>query len=205
MHFYELQDNFEHIDRWYLGDLFDAEGTRLDDRDFTYGIPVFLGPPLRVHLWNDKHVAAAIPPLRYSLCKERHGRKVDFTYSNCDVPVVTRRVADIIGKVAGADIQRIPVQVEGETEPYEIVNVISVVACLKRDECEARWWTDADGRPEKLGGAKLVTKMVIDRDRVGSHNLIRPSEWDLAIVASEAVKEMLEQSHVSGIRFVEVT
>lgn len=125
--YFELLDDLYIEGRWYLNGLVDDADTELDAHDFTYGHPIDVGPPLRASLWNDDKVIDVQLPLRVLLDPKRIGMPLDFTYSNDNMPVVTTTVAEVLGTVAGADIQRIPVQVESQWAGYEIINVISCV------------------------------------------------------------------------------
>ena len=49
MEYYEVEDNLEMENRWYLNRLHDSRGVRLDDRDFTYGHSIKLDPLHIVH------------------------------------------------------------------------------------------------------------------------------------------------------------
>ena len=205
MEYYEVKDNLEMENRWYLNRLHDSRGVRLDDRDFTYGHSIKLDPPMRLSVWNEDATVNVGLPLKLSIYREKTAGPLDFTFTNSDMPVVTSRVAEILAAIAATDIQRIPVQVEGREEPYEIINVVSCIACVDRDRSDADWWTEADGRPEKIGRAKLVERLAVDPTKTGGAHLLRPKEWDLTIVASEPVKQALEKAKVSGIRFTKVT
>lgn len=204
MEYYEVEDNLDLENRWYLDTFTDGNGVELDGREFTYGRPIDRGPPLRMGVWNDERIIETRPPLRLSLYKRMTGAPLDFTFTGENVPVVSSRVANILAAVANADIQRIPVQVEGQKESYEIINVVSCIPCVDRRRCDADWWTDADGRPEKIGEAKLMAVLAVDPTKIGNAHLLRPKEWDLAIVASGPVKEALERARVTGIRFIKV-
>ena len=197
--------NLDLEDRWYLDAFTDGNGIELDGREFTYGRAVDAGPPLKMGTWKDERIIETRPPLRLSLYRKRTGAPLDFTFTGENVPVVTSRVAEILAAVANADIQRIPVYVEGQKESYEIINVVSCIPCVDRDHCDADWWTETDDRPEKIGRAKLMAKLAIDPTKTRGANLLRPKEWDLAIVASEPIKKALEKAKVSGIRFTKVT
>jgi hypothetical protein len=50
-----------------------------------------------------------------------------------------------------------------------------------------------------------MPKLAIDSTKTGDAHLLRPKEWDLAIVASEPVKEAFEKAEITGIRFIKVT
>ncbi len=206
MEYYEVEDNLEMENRWYLNRLHDSRGVRLDDRDFTYGHSIKLDPPMRLGLWNKDATVNVGLPLKLSIYREKTAGPLDFTFTNSDMPVVTSRVAEILATVAATDIQRIPVQVEGREEPYEIINVTSLIDCIDAHRSEIQWFEAGnDIRPDLAGEPEWVQKLVIDPGRVGGHHILRPKGWDLALIVSEPIKNALEKAKVSGIRFTKVT
>src|SRR5258708_2414194 len=114
--YFELEDDLYIPGRWYINRLTDRAGVELDSRDFTYGIPVDLGPPVKASLWKGGEAVDAQPPLRVLLDPKRKGTPLDFTFTNADMLVTTSRVANLLAPIAGADIQRIPVRVESQNE-----------------------------------------------------------------------------------------
>ena len=196
--YFELDDDVCLGGRWHLMDLFDRTGTKLDIRDFRYGRPVDVGSHVKVHVWNSEEIVDAEPPLRLTLHTE--GVPLDLTFTEGSL-VVTSKVADILQRVAGLDIQRIPVFVEWREEEYAIINVTSVVRCVDRGASRIEWYTEADGRPDMIGRAKTVGKLVVDPSRVGNANMFRLGERPIQIIVSSVVRGALEKDRVSGVRF----
>jgi hypothetical protein len=200
--YYRVEDDVDVKGRWFLNGLRDGDGTRLDARDFRYGVPVDVGPPLKVSLWNDHNTVNARDPLTVSL--RRAGAPLDFTFADFDMPVVALKVARIMGALAVRDIQRIPVGVESRDERFEIINVISRLSCIDAAASEVMWWTEADRRPDKLGKPRMITQLKIDPTRVEGQHIFRPEGWEVALVVSDLVKGALEEVGVTGITFSEV-
>jgi hypothetical protein len=202
--YFTLDDDVYLEGRWFLNGLYDAAGTHLDSRDFTYGRPMNVGPPLQVSLWNDEKIIAIVPPLRVS--RRRDGYPLDFTYADGDMPVVTTSVGNILASFAEADIQRFPVQIDQIRGDFEIINVVSLVDCIDVKRSEIQWFAEGnDVRPDLAGTPEMITKLIIDPNRVSNEcHVFRVEGWDIAVIVSDLVKNAIEDAGVSGIRFRQV-
>jgi len=201
--FFELDGHVNLPGTWYLDDLYDSAGQRFDERDFTYGLPIELGPPMRLALYDTDTMVDVVPPLMVTV--PRDGTPTDYTLAGIDMPVITRRVGELLGRLAGTEIQRIPVRVDGHDEQYEILNVISVVPCIDTKRSRIMWWTEADGRPDKVGQPRMISKFVLDRAALTGHNILIPKEWRVVVLVSEVLKVALEEAGVTGVRFLTET
>jgi len=197
--YYRIEDDVDVKGRWFLDGLSDSKGRRLDSRDFIYGLSIEIGPPLRISLADQDVIVDVHDPLRVSLRTE--GIALDFTFADFEMPVVTARVAELLETICGPDIQRIAVEVPGRNSAFEIINVVPCPNCIDRQRSEVEWWTEADGRPEKLGKPRMVTKLAIDNRKVGEHHIFRPDGWVVALVVSDVVKQAIENARVSGVKF----
>jgi hypothetical protein len=203
--YYELLDDLYIESRWYLRRLVDNAGTELDARDFTYGIPVDLGPPLRVSAWDDETMIEVQEPLTVLLDRKRPGSPIDFTFTNDNMPVVNSKVAKILA-LANADIQRVPVRVESRDDDYEIINVISRVDCIDTKYSVIQWFQPGNSvRPDLVGQPEMITKLVIDPMVAAGHHILRPTGWEVALIVSDQVKNALEAANVSGVRYRQVS
>ena len=197
--YFEIEDDVEFRGRWYLNGLLDGSGRELDSRDFTYGRPVDVGPPLRLSLADEDITVDVEEPLRVSL--RRKGKPLDFTFADFDMAVANKRTADLFAKVAPSEIQRLPVEVATRKEEFEIINVISQIDCIDEEKSEIEWWTEEDERPDKIGTPQMISKLVIDPKRIPGTHIFRPKGWDVVIVVSDVLKKVLEEAKVTGIRF----
>jgi hypothetical protein len=188
--------------RWYLNGLCDGTGTALDSHEFCCGV-IKEYFPLRISLWNNKKTVDVVPPLRVSL--QREGMPLDFTYAYGDMPVVTSRTANLLAKIAAADIQRFPVIVEGQKDSYEIINIISVLDCIDLPNSDIEWFSEEDGIPEQVGKVCSFNKLVIDPDRVGNHHMFRLQQSKLEIFISDKLKNVFEEEKVKGVQFRKVS
>ena len=194
--YYSLED-VDLDGRMFLGNLYDGTGAELDSRDFTCGIP--FKTPLKVHLWNSEELVEIQHPMRFSLYQS--GRPLEFTFNVSSVPVVSSRIADLISKMAAVDIQRVPVLIDPDLGGYEIINLVSRVPCIDTKASRIMWWTEADGRPDKVGQPQMITKLAIDPDRVGGHDIFRLQSWEGPLIVSERLKRALEAERVTGVTF----
>jgi hypothetical protein len=198
--YYELEPA-DVPDQWGFLGLFDDRGRELDARYFRYGNAVDLGPPMRVPSFRDGTIIEVAPPLQLPV--GRLGTPLDFTFDGWGVPVVTPKVGELLGAIAGKEIQRIPV-LAGGGEDYEIVNATSRVDCIDTGRSEIMWWTEDDGRPDKVGKPQMIGKLVLDRGRAEGHHFFRLEGWAVALIASDLVKKAFEETGVSGVAFKEV-
>jgi hypothetical protein len=135
------------------------------------------------------------------------GSPLDFSLADAgDFPVVTEMVASTLAELAPGDVQLYPVEVDSRPEPYFLVNVARMVKCI--DEAaseEVRYWTPEDNRPDKLGQYRAVYGMRIDPSQVGDASVFRTWGYPRALLVAEDVKEALERTGATGLRFTEVT
>jgi hypothetical protein len=183
--FYRLLADPAATSRWYLKSPIDPAGNEVEPRLFTQGVPVGSQPALRL-------------PLR------RNGDEVGFNFCDFDMVVTPAEVNDELEVLIGPAIQRIPVMVDAKTAEYEILNVCELVPCFDESRSLFTKWTDADGRPDKVGQLRMVVKLKIDPSLAESHQLFRIAGWPIALIASQEVKRLFESMNLSGLKYEQV-
>jgi hypothetical protein len=186
--FYDVRDVLDdatYPDRWFLQAPVDEAGIEVDPRIFTYSKPV----NVTHRLWL---------PLRGP------GTPLDFTFADFGMPVVTRAVGEAIFSLAPEAVQRIPVSVESTGQPYEILNILSEVRCLNEERSVYQRWTEADGRPDKVGQYRGVNPIVLDAGRAAGHHIFRLGGWKVIVIVSEQMKRVLEGINTTGIQLAKV-
>ncbi|MGZ3461063.1 MAG: imm11 family protein, partial [Archangium sp.] len=134
------------------------------------------------------------------------GRTLDFSHAAFSIPIVDSRVAPIFAELAPKDVQLIPVEVGSQPEGYFILNATRLVKCIDDEASEeVRYWTPADGLPEKVGMYFSVFGMRIDPTKVGDAKVFRTWGWTGALIVSEDIKQALERVRATGMKFEEVT
>ncbi|MFP2927128.1 imm11 family protein [Pyxidicoccus sp. 3LG] len=190
MRYFRLAEELYVPGRWYLD-------TPMDDRGQDAGSWLFMqGQP----------AGLVVEPLRVSLF--RPGKALDFSHADAGaVPVVHPRVAAVFQSLAPRDIETYPIKVEGQPEPYVLINVTRLVKCIddKASEYVEHWIPeDEDDQPERAGEYRSVAGMRIDKSCVGDARIFRPWGWTIALVVSEDIKEALERTGATGMKFTEV-
>ncbi|WNG20472.1 imm11 family protein [Cystobacter fuscus] len=186
--YFRLLDDLQLPGRWELDDPVDQRGQALRTWLLARGESAHVEGRLRIPIY--------VP-----------GRSLDFSLlAGAPIPVVRARVAAVFSELAPDDVQLIPVDVDGQTEPYVLLNITRVVKCIDDEASdEVRYWKLEDGQPEKLGQYRSVIGMRIDPSKVGNAGVFRTWGWELAIVVSEAIKDALERMGATGTKFQEVT
>ncbi|RKH11443.1 hypothetical protein D7X74_25480 [Corallococcus sp. CA047B] len=173
---------------WCLGHPLDSEGRELDDPwQFTRGA-----------------LAHFTGQVRFPLSLE--GKARDFSHAAFGTPVVHARVASLFKELAPEGVELIPVEVDSHSGPYFILNATRAIACVDVEASEeVNYWKEEDGFPEKVGTFFSLYGMRIDPSKVGDAKVFRPSEWDVALIVSEDIKEAMERAGITGAKFKEVT
>ena len=133
------------------------------------------------------------------------GNPLDFSLTELATPVVTGRVVSLFEQLElGKEVQFIPAQVEGQTEPYFILNVLQVIRCIDDARCEeVGYWTSEDGETDLIGKYEKVRGLKVDPARLGAVSICRPWGWTGAIIVTERVKLAMESAGITGTRFRE--
>lgn len=174
-------------DQWVLAEPVDQHGEELDPWCFFRGYPVELPETPRISL--------AAP-----------GRALDFSFTTLSIPIVHGRLVPLFERLGlQQQIQFLPVELLGQTEPYFIVNVLRVIRCIDDARSErVEYWRPEDGAPDRLGDYRLVRDLRIDPNQVGDADIFRPKGWSSVLLVSQRLKQALEEHQVGGIRFTEV-
>ncbi|WNG62458.1 hypothetical protein F0U59_04705 [Archangium gephyra] len=121
-------------------------------------------------------------------------------------PVVHRRVVSLFERLGlQNEVQFIPVEVDGQTEPWFILNALRVIRCIDDARCdEVFYWGPEDGEPDRIGEYQNVRGLKVDVEKIGNAHIFRPWGWLVVLIVSEYVKQAMEAEGITGIKFLEV-
>lgn len=131
------------------------------------------------------------------------GQRIDHYHSAFGAIVVSKRLAVQWESIAGADIQRIPAFVEGDSGEWEVINIVSCVDCIDHKRSKITYYTDK--HPERPGKPRGVLRLVLDRERIGNHHIFHPKDWEVVTIVSDAVKRAMEVMQATGVDYWPVT
>ncbi|HZH15807.1 MAG TPA: DUF1629 domain-containing protein [Archangium sp.] len=142
-------------------------------------------------------------PIRLSV--KPAGVTLDFSHT-MGVPVVHRRVVSLFERLGlQKEVQFIPVEVQGQTEPWFILNALRLIRCIDDARCEeVLYWLPEDNRPDKEGQYRNVAGLKVDPEKIGDAHVFRPWGWKVVLIVSEHVKSALEAEGITGTKFIEV-
>ncbi len=171
--------------RWVLGSPFNQQGQEIDSWQFSKG--------QRVEL-------EGVP--RFSMAHA--GRPIDFSQTGLGVLVVHDRVVSAFERLGIQEVQFLPAQVEGQSEPWFILNILRIIRCIDDARCEyVEYWEPEDEMPDKMGQYSNVRGLKVDPARIEDAHIFRTWGWHMAIIVSEQLKQALEQEGVSGVKYIE--
>jgi hypothetical protein len=186
MKFYELKDDLEFPKRWHL-----KMPVCIEEKD-EYAWEFNTGS--KVCYYDKKH---------FKIDLQYEGEILDFTFAGFDIPIVQKRVGEIIQDICENDIQRIPIIVEGrEFLNFDILNIISKVDCIDREKSQYTLWSEDDGREDIVGHYKEVYPLHIKPSLIPKNcHIFRIDKYESVIVVSEILKNKLENMDIKGITF----
>ncbi|WP_235217135.1 imm11 family protein [Archangium violaceum] len=197
MKYYELYDNKYIPGRWHLGMPLFADG---EDEDS--------GDPEKRELFDtyrflEGRVLEIEGPIR--LVVKPVGVALDFSQAQ-GIPIVNRRVVSLFERLGlQKKVQFIPVEVEGQTDPWFILNVLQLIRCIDDARCEeVLYWLPEDNRPDKEGQYRNVAGLKVDPEKIGDAHIFRPWGWKVVLIVSEHIKSAMEAEGITGIKFIEV-
>ncbi|WNG52224.1 hypothetical protein F0U60_04665 [Archangium minus] len=153
--------------------------------------------------FNEGRVLNIRNPIRLSVKPE--GIPIEFSHA-LGIPVVHHRVVSLFERLGlRREVQFIPVEVEGQTEPWFILNALQIIRCIDdaRSE-EVFYWRPEDGQPDRVGEYKNVRGLKVDPTKIGEAHIFRPWGWPVVLIVSEHVKQAMEEEGITGIKFLEV-
>ncbi len=187
MQYFQLRDDMRAPGRWVLGDPLDEDNQEVTSWHFGEGRVLDGRGPLRLQ-------------------QVQPGHALDFSLTPLTLPVVHQKVVSLFDRLGLLQqVQFLPALVEGESEPYFILNALQVIRCIddKRSE-RVDYWRPEDGNPEEVGQYRVITGLRIDPSRVGDAHIFRPWGWYVALIVSEHLKHAMEQEGLTGTRFIGV-
>ncbi|KFA89029.1 hypothetical protein Q664_37570 [Archangium violaceum Cb vi76] len=153
--------------------------------------------------FNEGRVLEIDEPIRLSV--KPTGVALEYTES-MGIPVVHRRVVSLFERLGlQKEVQFIPVEVEGQTEPWFILNALQVIRCIDDARCdEVFYWGPEDGEPDRTGAYRNVRGLKVDPEKTGDAHLFRPWGWLVVLIVSEYIKTAMEAEGITGTKFIEV-
>ncbi|WP_235216846.1 imm11 family protein [Archangium violaceum] len=187
MKYYKMYDDVYVGGRWNLRLPVDTQGEWIDTWQFNEGRALDIKGPIRF-------------PVRPK------GIALEFTLCSMGNPVVHRRVVSLFERLGlQKAVQFIPVEVEGQKEPWFILNALQVIRCIDDARCEeVLYWQPEDNRPDKVGQYRNVRGLKVDVEKIGGAHIFRPWGWLVVLIVSEYVKQAMEAEGITGIKFIEV-
>jgi len=188
--FYSLKmDVYIKGGRWRLDDPVNARGEPIENLWlFVQGKSVELHERLRIPI-------------------AQPGEPLDIGFAGTALtPVVSERVASIFREIAPDDVQLFPVDVDGQTNPFFILNVARELRCIDETACKEvqKFSADEDLHADRAGEYRSVIGLRIDKSKVAEARVFRLWGWPPPIVLDEELKDALEANGIFGGKFEEV-
>jgi hypothetical protein len=196
--YYEIYDNKYIPGRWHLRFPLFKDGGDAGEREDDDERELF-----DTYRFLEGRVLEIERPIRLSV--KPAGIALDFSQA-LGTPIVHRRVVSLFERLGlQKEVQFIPVEVEGQTEPWFILNALRLIRCIDDARCEeVLYWLPEDNRPDKAGQYRNVAGLKVDPAKIGDAHIFRPWGWKVVLIVSEHVKQAMEAEGITGAKFLEV-
>ncbi|MBZ4330312.1 hypothetical protein K8556_05770 [Corallococcus sp. AS-1-12] len=123
-----------------------------------------------------------------------------------ETPIVSEAVANVFRALAPGDVQLFPMSIEGEADPFFVVNATKVVDAIDEARCrEVHHYDEGTHPPEFEGEYNWIYGLRIDPAKTEGAQVFRLKKLKVAFIVSEDVKNALEAVGNLGVSFERVT
>ncbi len=178
--YYELTDDINFPNRWYLGDIAFSDNWELA-----------------------KHLD---PKREYEIEVYQDGSEMDYTCNEAyGVSVVSKKFKDALVGVAGITFAKANIIGKSSDSEFYIMAVPKELECINEEESEFQKFEVNDPvRPDKAGEYRGFFKMVVNPEKCAGINIFRVKGFSISIIVSAEVKKRLESAGVFGAQFKSV-
>lgn len=137
------------------------------------------------------------------------GDALDFNIATFNIPVVSKRMVEAIARSAFNDVQFVPATVNDDTL-WAIMNVLTRVDCLDYSKSIIDFFPTDLGDPsvindpERAGKPRGVRLLQLDANRIGGRHVFRVTDWEIPIIVSGEIKQLIEETRLTGMTFQQV-
>jgi len=179
MKYYDLMDDINYPNRWYLGDVL---GT--DNWLFREPSPsIFERDAYKIEVYQD-------------------GQEMDFTIGGyASVLVASEKVKKLFETIPDAAVRFIPVTITNKkvsTNYYLMITMLKIDAVDQEKSEFTRYEENDPVRPDLAGKYSGFYKLVIDESKAAGHPIFRIEGYDVTIIASEVVKQKFEDAGIAA-------
>jgi hypothetical protein len=184
---------------WWLGDIRDSDGYRIDDRVFLRGERLSRSDGLTLPLYPFGEQQQRVRlPLRAVV--ERPGRQTDLSLAGVGAPVVSAQLGRVFQDYADDDVELLPLAIEEADPAHFVLNVARLVDAIDGERSAINYWP-ADAPASLAGKPSHVSKLVVRGDTVLGIGCFRPSGWGVALIVSSDLMRAIRALDAPEIEF----
>lgn len=153
-------------------------------------------PETPIDVWESREVDPSLV-VRFKVFAD--GKRADFNRASHAIIVASKKLGELLHLIAPKDIQLVPAEVDGDSQPWWVVNVLSCLDCIDHLRSDITYYPTDHARTP--GKPRAVLKLVIDPSRVEGHHVFLPKGWEVTLIVSDTVKEAMAQAQITGAEF----
>lgn len=177
------------VPQWVLGLPVLASGGELDDP------------------WMFSDGRSLLDPGPLKTSPSRDGPQRSFSVANSGrTPIADERIASVFRELAPDDVQVFPIDVEGSTKSFYIINATKRFKCVDEANCrEVQIYPPGGVATERVGTYRAIYGLRIDTSKTENARVFRIQGYQSALIVSEEIKNAFEKIGNLGVHFERVT
>lgn len=132
---------------------------------------------------------------------DNEGEALDYNTGPFGVPIVSEYIADILSDLASNDVQLLPLDIEGETEKFYVLNVLHAISCIDEERSMVQYWGPNDHRADLAGHFRTVARIKLNSEAAHGIEIFRLAGWKTEIAVSGDLADALRLSGQKGMSF----
>jgi hypothetical protein len=177
LNYYELSDDINFPNRWYLGDIAFSDNWELAQQ--------------------------LDPDRKYEIEVCRDGSKMDYTCNEAySISIVSEKFKKAIECASEVGFSKANIIGRTSEENFYIMSVPNEIACIDEKISEFKKFEINDPvRPDKAGEYRGFFKMAVSPEKCSEFNIFRVKGFSITIIVNELIKNKLEKAGVTGALF----
>ncbi|HEY1788577.1 MAG TPA: DUF1629 domain-containing protein [Verrucomicrobiae bacterium] len=189
--YYEMNDHLGAPGRWWLDQAQTPVGKKINGWTFIEAKKLKAMPLITIPLFEN-HIYK--------------GKPIDFTFGDCNTPVVNRRTLALLEKLVPGAFQAFPASIEGQKSSYWVINFLHLRKCLDESRSDFTKFTKGKNsvRPDLAGEYSCVYDLKINPKLIGDAEIVRLWGWEMTPIVSDRIRRAFIEHKISGVHFTKL-
>jgi hypothetical protein len=160
------------------------------------------GPTIDIWAFRTCKYYTGPTPIPFRISND--GPIADYSPTAFGAVVLTERFSDQLKQLVGGEIQLIPASLPRPGN-WMVLNILKRIDCIDHDKSIIQYYPANYPEKRLAGKPRGVVKLAIRKDMEYAVQLFRPADWEVVMVVSNTVKELVMSKALTNMVFTQVT